>query len=371
MVGRPFVKKSLGIFAGVIFLGALYLFAWPAPLSPAAWDAPADPGYTGVYQSNQDLAGLERMDVEGLHGPEDIVARTLEGKPYIFVSAQDGIIRRISTESGDVEIVADTGGVPLGMEFDEAGNLIIADAFRGLLSVDPAGQVSILSDEADGIPVLYADDLDITPDGVIYFSDASTKFGAKAYETTLNASLYEIMESAGTGRVLAYDPNDGSTKTIMSGLVFANGVAADPEGQFILVVETGRYRIHKFWLEGPRAGQSEIIIDNLPGFPDNINRGPNGTYFVGLVSQRSPVLDDLSGKPFWRKVVWRLPEFMKPAAENYGFVFQIDRDGNVLRTWQDPEGDYPLTTGAIASGDGWLYISSLAADHVGRKPYTE
>ena len=356
--------------AGILVVGLIaYLSLWPIPLSPASWDAPIDNGYSGHFAPNTDLANLEYLDIGDIHGPEDVAAKIINDRLYLFVSSQDGLIRQIDPVAGTYETFTDTGGVPLGLEFDGVGNLIIADAYKGLLSVDTAGAVTVLSDTVKGTSIDYADDLDIAADGVIYFSDASTKFGAASKGSTMNASLFEIMESAGTGRVLAYDASDGSTEIVMDDLVFANGVAMSPDSDFILVIETGRYRILKHWIAGDKAGQSEVIIDNLPGFPDNINRGTDGTYFVGLVSKRSPVLDQYSNKPFWRKVIWRLPAFMKPAAENYGFVFQMDGDGNVLRTWQDPSGAYPLTTGAITPGDGFIYISSLGAEHLGRRPF--
>jgi len=183
----------------------------------------------------------------------------------------------------------------------------------------------------------------------------------------MKGSLLEIMEHGRTGRVLAYDPASGETTLVMDNLSFSNGVAMGPAGESLLVNETGEYRIHRIWVDGPRKGQSKVIIDNLPGFPDNINRAPQtGTYYVGLISMRSKFLDDTSAKPGIRKLAWRLPEFMKPKAVDYGHIVLIDADGNVLRTWQDPKGGYTQATGAHAPGDGFLYISSLKADKLGR-----
>ncbi|MBU0989638.1 MAG: hypothetical protein KJ823_05555, partial [Proteobacteria bacterium] len=57
--------------------------------------------------------------------------------------------------------------------------MIVADAFRGLLSIAPDGTITELAVVADGVPIRYADDVDVAADGKIYFSDASTKFCAK------------------------------------------------------------------------------------------------------------------------------------------------------------------------------------------------
>jgi hypothetical protein len=41
-------------------------------------------------------------------------------------------------------------------------------------------------------------------------------------------------------------------------------------------------------LEGPKAGSSEIFVDNLPGFPDNIRYDKiNKVYWIGFSGKRS------------------------------------------------------------------------------------
>lgn len=43
-----------------------------------------------------------------------------------------------------------------------------------------------------------------------------------------------------------------------------------------------RYQIQKYHLKGPKAGTSELFMENLPGFPDNINLGEDGLFWIGL-----------------------------------------------------------------------------------------
>ena len=351
----------LMLVSGLALIG-VYLSLWPVSIEPASWDAPSDAGYVGDFAPNTRLANLERLSIGKSHGPEDVVMHG--GK--IYVSSQEGKIIEIDPIDKNYREYADTQGSALGMEMDAQGNLIIADAFRGLLAVSPQGQVEVLTDEVDGTPILYADDLDIAENGVIYFSDASTKFGAKAIGTTLEASLVEIMEHQGTGRLLAYNPATKQTHIIRKGYVFSNGVAVTSDGD-ILVVETGTYQIHRV---SPN-GKSRVIMDNLPGFPDNINRGPKlddgrETFLLGLVSQRSEWLDDNSANIFMRKLAMRLPVFMRPQSVSYGLIIQIDGEGTIIQTWQDPSGGYPNATGAIIAEDGYMYVSSLTAPNLGR-----
>ena len=353
-------KALLALGAGVAALAA-YLLLWPVPVSPVAWEAPTNRGYVGDYAPNTDLSDIEQADMGLFHGPEDIVALD-DGR--IVTATQDGAVLAFDPATEGFTKIADTGGVPLGMEIGPDGRVLVADAHKGLLAVGLDGAVEVLTDTVDGTPILYADDLDIGPDGVIYFSDASTRFGAEAHGSTLAASLLEIMESDGTGRVLAYDPEDGSTRVVSDGWVFSNGVAVTDDGR-VLVNETGRYRIQAV---DPQTGARTTLIDNLPGFPDNINRGPGGTFLVGIVSPRSEWLDDNAGNVTMRKIAMRLPASMRPQAENYGLILQIDGQGNVLRSWHDPDGAYPSTTGAVVVGNR-MYVTSLTSPTLGWTDY--
>ena len=356
-----------GVFA-VIILGLAYLLFWPVPIQPVSWEAPTNKGYVEQFSPNMDLSGLKTLAIGDHHGPEDVDGRLEDGILYIYTSSQGGDIIKINPKNNTHTIFANTGGDPLGLQFDGNNNLIVADANRGLLSIDTHGTVTLLTNQTDtGSPILFADELDIAADGKIYFSDASTKFGAKASGSTLVGSLLELMEHGKTGRILVYNPTDKTTKIIADNMSFPNGIGMCPDDECLLVAETGTYSIKRIWLLGSKAGQIETILGNLPGFPDNLNRGQDGRYWIGLTSPRSEALDKLSNKPFIRKIVQRLPASMRPKAINYGFVFAIDMDGHVIAQYQDPSGAYPLTTGATELGDGWLYISSLAATELGRK----
>ena len=340
---------------------ANYLLLWPVPVEPVSWDAPADKGFVGDFKQNSRLEAIEIINLPDTHGPEGLALLDNE----VYAATREGWIVRYNQDTGEQVKWVNTQGSPLGLVFDANNNLLIADAYKGLLKVSPAGDISLLTRTVDGTDIDYADDLDVTADGKIYFSDASTKFGAQTNGGTYAASLLDTMEHGSHGRLLVYDPVDQTTKMLMDGLNFANGVAVDADSQFVLINETGSYRIHKYWLQGDKIGQSEVLIDNLPGFPDNVVRGNDGRFWVGLVSPRSKPLDDLSASPLMRKIVQRLPLFMRPQAVPYSHVFAMTGEGEILVSLQDPDGQHHTNTGALETDD-WLYISSLHADNLAR-----
>ncbi|UVW34679.1 SMP-30/gluconolactonase/LRE family protein [SAR92 clade bacterium H455] len=349
--------------ASLLIITALfaYLLLWPVPIDPVSWNAPVNQYYVGDFEHNTRLDKIEILELEDTHGPEGLAL--LNGE--IYAATREGWIVRYNEATDSMAKWVNTEGSPLGLAFDAEDNLLIADAYKGLLSVSPAGEISVLTDSYNGVAMEYVDDVDVDAEGKIYFSDASTKFGAQSNGGTYAASLLDTMEHGGHGRLMVYDPADQSTKMLMDGLNFANGVAVAEDSSFVLVTETGSYRLHKYWLKGDRAGTSEVLIDNLPGFPDNIVRGRDGRFWVGLVSPRSQQLDDISASPFLRKIVQRLPASVRPQAVPYSHVFAMDKDGLVITSLQDPNGEHHTNTGAMET-DNWLYISSLHSDNLAR-----
>jgi len=344
------IKKSLLSLSAVL---VVYLLTWPVEVEPVAWQAPENLGYTERFAQNQQLSQLHRIELDGDIGPEDFA---VDGNQNIYFSLASGDIKYLDPQ-GVIHPWVNTGGRPLGIEFDGQGNLIVADAYIGLLKIDVNGKIETLVSIVDGIEVNYADDVDISDNGKIYFSDASTKFHAKKYGT-YGASLLDINEHGGHGRLIEYDPSTKTAITLASGFNFANGVTMSHDNQWVLMNETGHYRILKIAVEGENKGQYQVVIDGLPGFPDNINQGSNGLYWFGMVSPRSKPLDLLSGSGFARKIVQRLPAFMRPKAQHFGHVVAITEEGVVKHNLQDPLGMYGQTTGALEVGDQ-LYISSL------------
>jgi len=242
------MKKSLKVILSVLILGAAYLLLWPIPISPVAWDAPVSKGYSGDFAPNTRLAGLELLSIGETYGPEDVDIWEGEDGLRVYASGHKGEIIEINPADKSHKVIANTGGVPLGVEFGDDGVLYVADAHKGLLAVTRSGEITLLTDSVEGSSIDYADDLDIGPDGTIYFSDASTKFGAKNNGSTLSASLLELMEHNGTGRVLAYDPATKTTRIVKDGFTFSNGVVMHADGESILVNETGTYSVHRIWV---------------------------------------------------------------------------------------------------------------------------
>jgi sugar lactone lactonase YvrE len=352
---------SLRVVGGLLALLLAYLMLWPVPIDPVSWDAPADTGLTDPFEANDTLQRARKFDLGAHQGPEDVA-----GGPdgLIYASTAGGAIIRLRPDGSAVEVFAEAGGRPLGIEFDQAGNLFIANAYLGIQEISPLGRVESLVDSYEGHPIAYANDLAVAANGKIYFSDASAKFGASR-SGSYDASLLDILEHGGHGRVFEFDPASGTTTLIADDLNFANGVALSDDQRFLLVNETGHYRVWRYWLAGPRAGQREVVIENLPGFPDNINNGLNDRFWIGLVAPRNKLLDKLSDKPWLRTVIQRLPANFRPKAEPSSHIIAITGDGQVLMNLQDTAASVPALTGAYETQSA-IWLTSLFGNRLAR-----
>jgi len=357
------VRRLFLFLAIPIAIVLLYLLFWPVPISPEAWTPPAAPLLAGKYQQNSLLAPTERLSLgaEGAHpgtgfAPEDVA---LDAQNRIYAGLDDGRIMRLQADGKQPEVFSNTHGRPLGLVFDLTGNLIVADAIKGLVSIAPDGVVSVLTSAADGVAFGCTNDLDVAADGTIYFTDASSKFPLANFTA-------DLLEHRGNGRFLAYDPRTKTTRMLLRDLSFANGVAVSPDQSFVLVVETGAYRIHRLWLTGLKQGQNDIFIDNLPGFPDGVSSNGKNEFWLALVTPRDKILDVLLPRPFLRKVVARLPKLLQPAPKRYSFVLGLDTNGSVIDNFQDGSPEcYAEIANAVQRG-GFLYFGSIGESAIGR-----
>jgi sugar lactone lactonase YvrE len=351
------MAKKLAIWLGAaLIVLVLYLFLWPVPITPVSWEPKPIPALKGDYAPNEVLAGMELFPTPKSHGPED-VAVDAEGRVYVGV--EEGQILRYAPDGSDPRVFANTGGHPLGLDFDNDGNLIVADAVAGLLSIDPGGEVEVLCTEAGDRPFRFTDDVDVDSQNVAWFSDAS-------YKWTHHEVMYEALESAPNGRLLKYDLGTGECAVVLTGLHFANGVAVAPDDSYVLVNETMRYRTKRVYVRGPRRGEVELFIDNLPGFPDGISTGSDGIFWLALYAPRNALLDSAGPEPWLRKVIFRIPAALQPKPKRYPFVLGLDQNGKVVHDLQDAAGaNFSKTTSAEQAGD-WLYVGSLTEPAWGR-----
>lgn len=347
----------------LIITGMLLLDA--CAIHPVAWTPAPKPAFTGATALNEQLATTQHIHLDGWYGPEDIVFDSL-GNMYAGVHIgefdfSDGRILKIDP-AGKVDTFYTSESWVAGLHFDRSGNLIALSHKLGLISISPQKKVTVLAGkDPKGNPFLIPNGLDIASDGKIYFTNTSDE---SAYNIKYGRKI--VLEMAPIGGLYRYDPAQSKLETLIDGTYFGNGVVLSADESYLLMVETTKYRVLRYWLKGEKAGQTEVFIDNLPGFPNGISIREDGSYWLGFSTKRSDELDKIHPKPGMKKFVYALPQWLQPNPEKFGMVMNISPDGTILKTLFDTTGTVVPETGTVKEKDGYLYFGGDVAPFIGK-----
>ena len=320
-----------------------------------------------AWAQNDRLRNVTAIGLGRIEGPEDVI---LDRNDHLYAGSRHGdIIRFLAPDYEEMEVFAHIGGTPLGMAFDKEDNLYVCIGGMGLYRVTPDRKVEKVTDETnrsfssinDDSRLRLADDLDITDGGLIFFSEATVRFEMHEWAT-------DGLEARGNGRIICYDTNTGKTNTVIRNLKFPNGVCIASDGQSFLFAETWGCSVKRYWFEGSKKGTTETVLENLPGFPDNINNSSDGNYWMSLVGMRCPALDLAWKMPGFRnRMAKRVPrdEWLFPNI-NTGCVLKFNEKGEVLETLWDMGGEnHPMIT-SMREHRGYLFLGGIMNNRVGR-----
>ncbi|ABI65963.1 conserved hypothetical protein [Maricaulis maris MCS10] len=342
------MRIVLMVLAGLVIVMGL------ATYGPGSIDAmrmvvpPPDPRLDGLFETTRPVT---RTEMPELHGAED-----LEPGPdgRLYASLADGRIMARDVE-GHWTQVADTGGRPLGLSFAPDGTLFVADALRGLLRQTPDGWETWIASARDGGELVFADDLTVLDDGRIILTDASLRHGYGAHLTS-------FLEGEQTGRILMVTGPDDMSE-LVGGLGFINGVDHDPLTGLVYINETWTGRI---WQLDPDSGDLDILIEGLPGYPDNLEfDAETGLIWTAMPSPRAVDLEALHARPLVKRLVWRWLQLagLPPLPDTPAMAIAVDTDGQAVFGLTGPSDGAEGTTTALV-WQGELWTSGLARDGI-------
>jgi len=327
----------------------------------------AAPGSGTPYELNNRLSEADAIGLGEVEGPEDVI---LDRDDHLYCGTRHGeIVRYFAPDYKRSEVFAHIGGFPLGLAFDRAGNLLSCVGAMGLYQIAPDRTVTRLSAETrrswtsivDDARLRDPNDLDIAPDGKVYFTDSTKRYDAHDW-------ALDSIENRATGRLLMFDPATGRTTTLLDGYRYTNGVTMAHDNKSLFFCESWACRIHRYWLAGPKAGTAECVIRDMPGYPDNINRASDGTYWMAWLGMRTPSFDLSLRHPAMRKrMARRLPQddWLFPNI-NTGGVVKFNEAGEILQTFGDLSSQaHPMVT-SMREHKGHLFIGGILNNRIGR-----
>jgi len=351
-------------------------------LRPSIIDAvpylPIDPlpRLEGLFSANQGLQGAEILFRDQIRGPESMY---FDEKGDLYTGLVDGRIVKLNLKDKTVTTFAYTGnyskecgsfelepecGRPLGITYHtEQGVFYVADAYKGLLQVDREGKVTTVVSSFEGKPVTFINDVAIASDGMVYF-DESSRFQRRNF-------FYDFLEGKAHGRIYSYNPKTKKIALLLQGLYFPNGIQLSPDEEFLLISESTKSRITRFYIKGEKKGQKDIFTSNFPAISDNIRYDShNKVYWVGTGTKRAApfsLIDFVAPFPSLRGFLAKtIPisvylNFMP----KYGIIFALNEKGDVVKTLQDPSGAVCMIS-EVEYHDGYLYLGSFINPFIAR-----
>ncbi|MDV6259781.1 alpha/beta fold hydrolase [Rhodococcoides yunnanense] len=318
-------------------------------LRPVRWTPPRSTDRAREKESVVPMGPIRRVELPG-RGPEDV---RLDSQGRILTGLHDGRVLRVTLvdeTTSTVETLADTGGRPLGIAVVDDSTVLVCDSERGVLRVDlDSGGVEVVLDRLDNVPITFASNIVQAATGNIYFTVSTRRFGFDDF-------LADLLEHSGTGHLVKLMP-DGTARIVVDGIQFANGLTVSDNEEFATVVSSGNFDITRYSLVDS-ASQPQILIDNLPAFPDNVSVDGDLTW-VSMATPRNALHDFVARLPgIIRRVAYSLPEEIRQG-EQTTWVIAVDGDGSVVHDLQSPTPDYSMVTSVVRRG-AQLILGSIS-----------
>ena len=325
-----------------------------------------DMGKMALEFGSTKLDGATLLGVGEVDGPEDVI---LDREGNLYCGTRNGrIMKLFAPDYTRIETYAKTGGRPLGMAFDADKRLVVCVAGMGLYRISGPDQIERLTSQTkrswasieDDRQIRMADDLDIAPDGRIYFTDATKRYEMETWGL-------DLLEGRPNGRLLCYDPSADTTSTVCDNMVFPNGVCVTHDGRHLLVASTWTCSILMFDLARTQDGP-KYFARGLPGYPDNINRASDGGYWIALAGMRSPVIDLSMEDPWFRlRMAKRVPPKNWLFGNlNIGGVLKSDAKGQIVDALWDKSGGPLYMITSMREHRGSLFLGGVTNNKVGR-----
>jgi gluconolactonase len=197
-----------------------------------------------------------------LDHPEGIAWDPARGA--LIAGGEAGQLYRIDPAGGGVETIAETGGAVLGIAIDGASRIVWCDQARAaVMRFDPGdGSVTTVSTGAPGQPFRVPNHLVFDARGRLYVSESGSWPDRD-------------------GSILAIEP-DGLTAVLTpSTYGFANGLAIDPSGGWLYVVETSNALITRLAIGADGSLDAREVVVEMPGtVPDGLAFAADGTLLI-------------------------------------------------------------------------------------------
>jgi len=246
------------------------VYAWDVDRTIVRFPDPAieivDPRFAGLVVGHE---VVERLWTGGrwLEGPVWFG----DGRYLLFSDIPNDRILRWDERSGRVETYREPSGNANGNTRDLVGRLVTCEHLtRRVTRTEHDGTITVLLDSYDGRPLNAPNDVIVSRDGAVWFSDPG-------WGITGNYEGDKADEEIGR-YVWRVDPVTGAGVPVIEGMDRPNGLCFSPDERLLYVVDIGHIRV--FDMSGGRPVNGRVFVDMAPGGSDGIRCDRDGNLWA-------------------------------------------------------------------------------------------
>ncbi|CAN5390642.1 SMP-30/gluconolactonase/LRE family protein [soil metagenome] len=173
------------------------------------------------------------------------------------VEPRSGSILEIGSDGQRTQL-ANTGGIPAGLQLHRDGSIWVADMKLGILRVTMGGEITAMVSSFEGKPIRGCNDCAFDSLGNLYFTAPAGSSGQHP--------IGEVF----CRRV------DGEVRKLGDGFAFCNGIAVSADDRLLIIAETFTKQLHGYRLSPSGEVTEKFIFATLPGTHAG---GPDGIDF--------------------------------------------------------------------------------------------
>jgi gluconolactonase len=261
----------------------------------------------------------------GINGPEGVA---VDGFGRVYGGGADGVVRRLEADGKLSEFAKVSDGQLGGIAFDRDDNLFVCDGFAGrVVKVTPSGRVGVFAEHVGASRLQVPNFPVFDAGGELWLTDS--------FDRPLAAIDFaaESRVPRPAGRLVRFAV-DGRGEVAADGMFMPNGLAIDPDEQWIYVLQTTKHNCVRLRLDAPMAG-SEPYGPDLGGGPDGMAFDSAGRLIITMPAERRVVM--------------------------------LGRDGSLQTLAEDETGEtLPFPTNCAFGGEDHrdLYVANMHADYL-------
>jgi gluconolactonase len=194
-----------------------------------------------------------------------------DGHYLLFSDIPNNRILRWDERTGRVEPYREPSDNANGNTRDLVGRLVTCEHLtRRVTRTNHDGTITVLMDSYDGKPLNAPNDVIVSRDGAVWFSDPG-------WGITGNYEGDKADEQIGR-YVWRIDPSSGAGSPVIEGMDRPNGLCFSPDETRLYVVDIGHIRV--FDMDGARPVNGRVFVDMAPGGSDGIRCDRDGNLWA-------------------------------------------------------------------------------------------